>query len=156
MQFKQKITPFLSFKDQASEAAEFYVSVFPDSKILQVLHNPLDGNVMTVEFDLAGLTFVALNVGQDWEFTNSVSLAVACESQDEIDRLWERLTRDGGKEIQCGWLSDKFGVPWQIAPANFGELIGDPDTERASRVMHAMMQMVKMDKGKLQAAYDEK
>lgn len=152
MQFQQKITPFLSFESQAGEAAEFYVSVLPDSKILRTVKNPQNDAVMTVEFQLAGMTFVALNVGMPWQFTEAFSLAVACETQDEIDELWSKLTADG-KEIQCGWLVDKFGVSWQIVPNNIGSLVGGPDAEAAQRAMAAMMGMIKLDKNALEAAY---
>ncbi|TWT49990.1 3-demethylubiquinone-9 3-methyltransferase [Thalassoglobus neptunius] len=153
MQFEQKITPFLSFESEAEDAANFYVSVFPDSEILRVLKNPMNGAVMTVEFRLADLTFVALNVGQKWEYTNSISLAIRCESQDEIDHYWEKFL-DGGKEMACGWLTDRYGVAWQVVPAPMGEYLGDPDTERATRVMNAMMTMIKLDFAALKNAYE--
>lgn len=154
MQFKQKITPFLTFPSQAQDAAEFYVSVIPDSRILRTVENPATGDVITVEFELAGLTFVALNSGQpSWEFTNAFSIAVACETQDEIDGLWAALV-EGGEEQACGWLTDRYGVRWQIVPATIGRMLGDPDRERAGRVMNAMMQMVKLDIAALKAAYD--
>lgn len=152
MQVNQKVTPFLSFESQAEEAANLYVSLLPDSKIVRTVKNPA-GAVITVEFQLAGLTFVALNVGQPWQFTDAFSLAVACDTQDEIDRLWSQLTA-GGKEVQCGWLKDPFGVSWQIVPASMGKLMGGGDPARSGRVMAAMMQMVKLDIARLQAAYD--
>lgn len=153
MQVSQKITPFLSFSDQAEAAAQFYVSVIPDSKIRSVTKNPANGAVMTVDFELAGLGFMALNVGQPWQFTTAFSLSVACDSQAEIDSLWNQLG-DGGSELQCGWLTDRFGVSWQIVPADIGQWIGHPDPAVAGRVMEAMMQMVKMDIATLKAAYD--
>lgn len=154
MQFQHKITPFLSFSSQAEEAANFYVSVLPDARILRTVRNPDSNAVMTVEFELAGLTFVALNTGQEnWKFTEAFSLAVACETQQEIDELWRKLL-DGGQEMACGWLKDKFGVCWQIVPQAIGKMIGDPDPARAKRVFDAMCQMVKLDIAKLQAAYD--
>lgn len=153
MQFQNKITPFLSFATQAEEAAKFYTSVLPNSKILKTVRHPESGAVMTVEFELAGLTFVALNTGQPWEFTNAFSLAVSCETQEEIDRLWEQLL-EGGEPQACGWLIDQFGVRWQIVPANIGQLVGGPDPEKAKRAFDAMCTMVKLDMNKLQAAYD--
>lgn len=153
MQFQNKITPFLGFENQAEEAAELYVSLLPDSRILRKVENPHSKEVMTVEFQLANLTFVALNAGQQWEFTEAFSLAVACDSQAEIDRLWEGLL-DGGAPLACGWLKDKFGVRWQITPAKIGQMIGDPDPVRAKRVFDAMCQMVKMDIAKLEEAYE--
>jgi len=144
MQINQKITPFLSFMSGAEEAASFYVSVLPDSKIVKTTKNPSTGTVMTVEFELAGMKFIGLNVGQPWEFSHAFSLSIACETQEEIDRLWSSLS-DGGKEVQCGWLVDKFGVSWQIVPANIGELMSNPDPARAGRVMQALTQMVKLD-----------
>lgn len=152
MQFKHKITPFLGFKSEAEEAANFYVSVLPDSRKLRTVRNPDTNAVMTVEFELAGLTFVALNTGQPWEFTEAFSLAVACGTQEEIDDLWSKLL-DGGEEIACGWLKDKFGVRWQIVPSIIGQMISDPDPARAKRVFDAMCQMIKLDIAKLAQAY---
>ncbi len=154
MQFQNKITPFLGFNNEAKDAADFYVSILPDSKIIRVIENPHSNAVMTVEFELAGLTFVALNTGQeDWKFTEAFSLAVSCESQAEIDELWSQLL-DGGEEMACGWLKDKFGLRWQIVPRAIGPMLGDTDPARAKRVFDAMCQMIKMDIAKLQAAYD--
>jgi len=150
---QQKITPFLSFNNQAEEAANFYVSVLPESKILRIVNNPTTGKAMTVEFQLAGLTFVALNVGETWEFTDAISLSASCESQQELDELWARLS-DGGREVQCGWLKDKFGVSWQIVPQVLGELLSTPDRAKAQRVMQSLLQMVKLDIAELQRAYD--
>jgi len=153
MHVKQKITPFLSFNTQAAEAADFYVSILPDSRIVRAVTNPESGGVLTVEFQLAGVTFVALNVGQPWEFTDAFSLAVSCDSQEELDELWTQLSA-GGREVQCGWLKDKFGVSWQIVPAVLSQLLSDPDTAKTRRVMGALMQMVKLDIAQLQQAYD--
>lgn len=153
MQFLQKITPFLSFQSQAEEAAEFYVSVLPDSRILNKLKHPDTGQMLTVEFELAGLAFVALNVGEAWEFTNAVSLAVACDTQEEIDTLWERLSADGGEKIQCGWLKDKFGMPWQIVPRALSGWLGGADAARTQRVLHAVWGMTKLEIAPLEAAY---
>jgi predicted 3-demethylubiquinone-9 3-methyltransferase (glyoxalase superfamily) len=154
MQITQKITPFLSFNSEAEEAANFYVSLMPDSRIVRVVRSPGTDAVMTVEFELAGLNFVALNVGQPWEFTHAFSLSVACETQDEIDTLWNKLTEEG-KEVHCGWLTDRFGMSWQIVPANVGQWISDPDTAKAGRVMEALLRMTKLDMAKLQSAYDD-
>lgn len=154
MHFENKITPFFGFQSAAEQAANFYVSVLPNSRILQTVKSPKDDSVLTVEFELAGMTFVALNTGQPWEFTEAISLAVSCDTQEEIDHLWSELTAGGGEEIACGWLKDKFGVRWQIVPANIGKMISDPDRARASRVFDAMVQMIKMDKAKLEAAYN--
>ena len=151
MQISQKITPFLSFNNQAEEAANFYASILPNSSIVKTVKNPATGTVMTVEFELSGMRFVALNVGQPWEFTHAFSLSVACETQEEIDRLWSSLS-DGGKEVQCGWLVDRFGVSWQIVPANIGALMSNPDPARAGRVMQALIQMTKLDIATLEKA----
>jgi len=153
MQFNNKITPFLGFKSEAEEAANFYVSILPDSQMLRTVRNPDTNAVMTVEFELAGMTFVALNSGQPWEFTEAFSLAVSCQTQEEIDTLWGKLL-EGGETLACGWLKDKFGVRWQIVPATIGQMIGDSDPARAKRVFDAMCQMIKLDMAKLQAAYD--
>ena len=152
MQITQKITPFLSFKDQAEDAAKFYTSLLPDSKIVRVVNYPNTSKVLTVEFQLAGMNFVALNVGQAWEFTSAFSLSVACETQDEIDTLWSRLT-EGGKEVDCGWLVDQFGVSWQIVPAQCAEWISDPDPTKVERVMKAFT--TKLDIAKLEKAYTD-
>lgn len=153
MKIEQRVTPFLSFNRQAKEAAEFYVSIIPDSQIKRTIMNPANGSVMMVEFVLGGIRFNSLNVGQDWEFTNAFSLSVGCETQEEIDRLWDAFTEDG-KEIDCCWLSDKFGVAWQIVPARIGEWMSDPNPARSGRVMAALMQMVKPDIARLAAAYE--
>ena len=152
MQLKQRITPFLSYKDQAGEAADFYVSVLPDSKILSKVTNPGNGSVLTVEFQMAGMTFVALNAGQDWKFTEAMSLAVSCQSQQEIDTLWEKLT-DGGREVQCGWLQDKYGMFWQIVPAQLGEWLKSSDPQKIQRMFQALWQMTKLDIDALQKAF---
>jgi predicted 3-demethylubiquinone-9 3-methyltransferase (glyoxalase superfamily) len=154
MRFQNKITPFFGFKSEAEDAANFYVSVLPDSQILRTIRNPDTNAVMTVEFELAGLTFVAMNTGQaNWKFTEALSLAVACETQEEIDELWSKLL-DGGEEMACGWLRDKFGVCWQIVPRAIGQMIGDPDPARAKRVFDAMCQMIKLDLAELKEAYE--
>jgi predicted 3-demethylubiquinone-9 3-methyltransferase (glyoxalase superfamily) len=155
MQIQQKIVPFLSFESQAEEAAHHYVSILPNSQILRTVKNPATGAVITVEFELAGLKFVALNTGQQWPFTDAFSLSVHCETQTEIDDLWAKLTA-GGKEVQCGWLKDKFGVSWQIVPSALGQLLGGSDPVRSQRVMQTLMQMIKLDLPALQRAYDGK
>jgi predicted 3-demethylubiquinone-9 3-methyltransferase (glyoxalase superfamily) len=155
----QKITPFLWFDTQAEEAANFYVSLFPDSRIERVDRYGEEGpgpagSVMLVTFRLAGQEFMALNGGPICQFNESVSFYVHCDTQDEIDRLWDRLA-DGGQPIQCGWIKDKYGLAWQIVPANFGQLISSGDPARSARVMRAMFQMVKFDIATLQRAYDQ-
>lgn len=156
----RKITPCLWFDDQAESAAELYTSLFPDSKIVSVSRygeagpRPA-GTVMTVEFQLAGQRFTALNGGPQFSFTEAVSFQVSCETQDEVDALWLKLTADGGEEVQCGWLKDRFGLSWQIIPEVFVELMGDPDPVKQNAVMSAMLQMKKLDGDALQRAYDE-
>ena len=153
----QKITTFLTFESRAEEAAKLYVSLFKNSKIVSVSHygdnQPMPkGTVLTVVFELDGQRFVALNGGSHFKFTDAMSLSVDCDSQAEIDELWAKLTADGGAPVMCGWLKDRFGVSWQIVPRMMGELIGSSDPARASRVMQAMMKMVKLDIAALQRA----
>ncbi len=153
----QKITPFLWFDHQAEEAAGFYTSIFPNSKIVRVVR--LDnagpsGSALTVEFQLEGQTFVALNGGPYHKFTEAVSFVVNCQTQEEVDSYWEKLSA-GGSEIQCGWLKDKFGLCWQIVPILLFELLSDPDKEKAQRVMNALLQMKKLDIHALKQAYDQ-
>lgn len=153
----QKIVPFLWFDDQAEEAMQYYVSIFPDSKVLSVQRYEAEapgrsGRVVTASFQLAGQEFMALNGGPQFKFTEAISLFVNCETQEEVDRLWDRLT-DGGEESRCGWLKDRYGVSWQIIPTVLGELLQDPDPERAGRTMQAMLQMRKIDIAALQAAH---
>jgi predicted 3-demethylubiquinone-9 3-methyltransferase (glyoxalase superfamily) len=158
MATKQKITPCLWFDDNAEEAIRFYTSVFANSSIDHVQRSPADypggneGAVLTIQFTLAGHGYMALNGGSYETFNNAISLSVDCEDQAEVDRLWSALTADGGKPVQCGWLKDKYGFPWQIVPRRLPELLSDPDTSKAKRVMAAMMQMVKIDVAKLEAA----
>ena len=155
----QKITPFLWFNDNAEEAVNLYVSLFDDSKILKVARygdagpGP-SGSVMTTKFQLSGLEFVALNGGPYFSFTEAISLVVNCETQGEIDELWEKLSADGGAKSRCGWLKDKFGLSWQIVPAVLEEMVADENPARSQRVMQAMLQMDKMDLAALQQAYD--
>ncbi|MBB5776314.1 VOC family protein [Nonomuraea jabiensis] len=139
----QKITTFLWFDDQAEEAAGFYTSLFKDSRVLEVTPGPT-GAAMVVTFELAGQRFIALNGGPEFKFTEAISLYVDCDSQEEVDELWAKLT-DGGEESQCGWLKDRYGLSWQIIPRRLQELIGDPDPERAQRAVKAMLGMGKID-----------
>ncbi len=154
-----KVTPWLWFDTEAEEAAAFYVSLFDDARVLETSRygdggpKPA-GTAMTVSFELFGRSFVALNAGPEFPFTEAVSLMVSCESQEEVDRLWTALTADGGEESQCGWCKDRFGLSWQIVPTRLGELLGDPDPGRASRAMAAMMQMSKIDVAGLERAAD--
>jgi predicted 3-demethylubiquinone-9 3-methyltransferase (glyoxalase superfamily) len=151
-----KITPCLWFDDQAEEAARFYTSIFDDSEVLQVVrYGPAgpgaEGSVMTVVFRLAGQTFVALNGGPLFTFSEAVSFQVDCGSQEEVDELWARLT-DGGEESVCGWLKDRFGLSWQVTPTRLKELIADSDPETSERVTRAMLGMRKIDVAELERA----
>lgn len=154
----QKITPFLWFDSNAEEAVNFYVSVFKNSKVLKVARysdagpGP-KGSVMTVEFELDGLEFVALNAGPTFKFTEAISFVVNCETQEEVDYYWERLS-EGGEKSHCGWLKDKFGLSWQVTPTILGKLMTDNDSEKAKRVMETMLQMDKLDIEPLQRAYE--
>jgi predicted 3-demethylubiquinone-9 3-methyltransferase (glyoxalase superfamily) len=153
----QKIVPFLWFDGKAEEAAKFYVSVFPNSRLDDVGHYgdeglAEEGSVMTVSFELNGQEFIALNGGPEYQFTPAISFVVNCETQAEVDRYWDALTADGGKPVQCGWLADKYGVSWQIVPTVLGELLTDPDDEKSGRVMKAMLGMIKLDIAGLQNA----
>jgi predicted 3-demethylubiquinone-9 3-methyltransferase (glyoxalase superfamily) len=152
----QKITPCLWFDTEGEEAATFYTSVFKNSRIVSVTRygeaGPRSaGMVLTVEFELDGQAFVALNGGPEFTFTEALSLQVGCETQEEVDEYWERLSA-GGQEGPCGWLKDKYGVSWQIVPTSLTELISDPDPERSQRAMRAMLQMTKIDIAAVQAA----
>lgn len=153
MQLKQRITPFLSYKDQASEAAEFYVSVVPDSKIIRKVKNPANETVLTVEFELCGMKFVSLNAGQDWKFTEAISLAIECDTQEELDKLWNNLISDGGSEIACGWLKDKFGMCWQVWPSQMTQWLASDDAQALQRMFEACWQMVKLDIATLEKAF---
>jgi len=154
----QKITTFLSYSDPAEEAVKLYTSLFPNSRVVKTTRygdagpGP-KGSVMTIAFELAGQSFVALNGGPSFSFSQGISLSVNCETQAELDGLWDGLSA-GGKQIQCGWLTDRFGVTWQIVPQKLGELIGDPDPVKARRTTQAMLKMVKLDIGALQRAHD--
>jgi predicted 3-demethylubiquinone-9 3-methyltransferase (glyoxalase superfamily) len=145
----QKITPFLWFDNRAEEAATFYVGVFPNSKIHKVVRYGAagpgpPGSVMTVEFVLDRRSFVALNGGPHFKFTEAISFVVNCQTQEEVDHYWEKLSA-GGAEVQCGWLKDKFGLSWQIVPTVLPELLSDPDPEKSHRVMKAMLAMKRLD-----------
>ena len=158
MPVKQCITPFLWFDGQAEEAANFYVAIFPNSRIAATTRygdagpGP-KGSVMTIGFELDGQSFTGLNGGPVFKFTEAMSLVVHCETQAEVDHYWERLTADGGKPNQCAWLKDKFGVSWQIVPNALIALLQDKDPAKSTRVMHAMLQMTKIDIAALQAAH---
>jgi predicted 3-demethylubiquinone-9 3-methyltransferase (glyoxalase superfamily) len=154
----QKIVPSLWFDTQAEEAAKFYVSIFKDSKITSVARygsagpRP-EGMVMTVDFQLAGQDFNAINGGPDFKFTEATSLLVNCQTQDEVDDLWQKLG-DGGEPGPCGWLKDRYGLSWQVVPVALGEMLSDPDPARSQRVMAAMLQMSKIDLAELRRAYE--
>lgn len=154
----QKIVPFLWFDGQAEEAANFYVSIFKNAK-LGVVRRYGDagpgpkGAAMSVEFDLFGQHFIALNGGPQFKFTPAISMFVNCETQEEVDDLWEKLSA-GGRKDRCGWLQDKFGLSWQIIPTALGKLMSDPDPEKSQRVMQTMLQMTKIEISGLQRAYD--
>jgi len=154
----QKITPFLWFDGKAEEAMNFYTSIFKNSKISEVRRygdaGPAPkGSVMTASFQLEGQDFVALNGGPVFKFTPAISFFVNCETQEEVDELWGKLLT-GGQAMQCGWLTDKFGVSWQIIPKSLGEMLGDKDPVKAQRAMAAMMKMVKIDINELKRAYE--
>ncbi len=157
----QKITPFLWFDTNAEAAAEFYVSIFKNSKILNVSRygdagpGP-KGSVMVVNFQLAGQEFTALNGGPLFKFSEAFSLVVNCETQKELDEYWSKLTSGGGQESQCGWLKDKFGFSWQIVPTELGKLMSAKDPAKVNRVMQALLQMKKLDIAKLQQAAEGK
>ena len=157
-----KISPFLWFDKEAEEAARFYVAIFPNSRIVSVNGLPTDlphtgakaGDVMPVTFELDGLPYVAMNGGPGHPFTDAISLTVDCDGQDEVDRYWNALTADGGQEIACGWLKDRYGLCWQVTPRQLIEMTTGPDKAAAARVFQAMMGMVKIDVAKLQQAHD--
>ena len=159
----QKITPCLWFDTEGEEAANFYTSVFKNSRIVgisrygdegaQVSGRP-KGTVMTVKFELAGQEFVALNGGPTFTFSPAISLVVNCETQEEVDRFWEKLS-EGGEKSQCGWLKDKYGVSWQVFPIVLGEMMLDKDPAKSKRVMHAVLQMTKLDIKLLKQAYEQ-
>jgi len=150
-------TPCLWFDVEGEDAAALYTSVFPNSRIVEVTrYGPAgpreEGTVMTVDFELDGQTFVALNGGPDFTFSEAISFQVSCETQDEVDDYWSKLTADGGEEGPCGWLKDRFGVSWQIVPTALPRLLSDPDREKARRAMEAMLTMRKLDIAELERA----
>jgi predicted 3-demethylubiquinone-9 3-methyltransferase (glyoxalase superfamily) len=155
----QKIVTFLWFEDKAEEAVNFYTSLFKDSKIVNTMRygeagpGPA-GSVLTVDFQLNGQDFVALNGGPQFKFTEAISLLVNCEDQEEVDYLWQKLTADGGEESQCGWLKDKYGLSWQIVPTILNEMLSDPDPGKSGRAMQAMLQMHKIDIPTIKRAYE--
>ncbi len=156
----QKITPFLWFNYQAEEAVRFYISVFKNSEILDITHygseGPgVEGAVMTMVFQIEGQKFIALNGGPQFTFSPAISFVVNCETQAEIDYLWEKLS-EGGEKIECGWLRDKYGVSWQIVPTVLGGMLQDNDPVKANSVFQAMLKMKKMDIEKLKQAYEGK
>jgi predicted 3-demethylubiquinone-9 3-methyltransferase (glyoxalase superfamily) len=161
----QKITPFLWFDNQAEQAVKFYTSIFRNSKVGRILRygeeaaktsesgRPV-GAVLTIEFEIQGQRFTALNGGPQFKFNESVSFVVNCETQEEVDYFWEKLTADGGQESACGWLKDKFGLSWQITPTVLIDMLNDEDPEKSERVMKAMLQMQKIDIKTLKHAYE--
>jgi predicted 3-demethylubiquinone-9 3-methyltransferase (glyoxalase superfamily) len=155
----ERITPFLWFDTQAEEAANFYVSIFKNSRITSISHYPEGtpgpvGQVMVVNFELDGQKFIALNGGPTFKFTEAISLLVNCETQQEIDHYWSKLTSGGGKEVECGWLKDKYGLSWQIVPANLEKLLGTP--EKAKRVMAVVMKSKKLNIAEMERAAESK
>jgi len=162
----QKITPCLWFDSNAEEAAEFYTSIFKKSKIGKIsrygkegyeIHRKPEGTVLTVEFELNGQTFTALNGGPAFKFNEAISFQVHCESQNEVDHYWEKLSQGGDEKAQqCGWLKDKYGVSWQIVPTVLGDMLQDKDPKKSGRVMNALLQMKKVDISTLEKAYNQK
>ena len=157
----QKISPFLWFDDDAEEAAKFYTSVFKNSKVTEIARygeagskasGRQKGSVMTVSFELEGQKFTALNGGPVFKFSPAISFAVTCETQDEVDYFWDKLS-DGGQQVECGWLTDKYGVSWQIVPKALIEMLSDRDAKKSERVMEAMLQMKKLEIQVLRNAY---
>jgi predicted 3-demethylubiquinone-9 3-methyltransferase (glyoxalase superfamily) len=149
----KKITPFLWFDDQAEEAMRFYVSIFKDSKVIEVTPGP-NGKAMSVRFELQGQEFMGLNAGPEFKFTEAISLYVSCKDQAEVDELWEKLSAGAGQESSCGWVKDRFGLWWQVIPDALPELMGDKDPVKAKRVVDAMLKMKKIDVAELRRAYD--
>ena len=155
----QKITPCLWFDNNAEDAVRFYTSIFKDSQVLEMARytdagSRPKGSVMTIKFQLQGQEFLALNGGPQFKFTEAVSLIVNCKTQQEVDEYWEKLSA-GGKEVQCGWLKDRFGMSWQVVPTILPEMLADKDPAKANRVMQAMLKMVKLDISGLRRAYEQ-
>jgi predicted 3-demethylubiquinone-9 3-methyltransferase (glyoxalase superfamily) len=166
MTSSQKISPCLWFDDQAEEAAHFYMGIFKNSRVLSIarygeagkeIHGKASGSVMTVEFELDGQPFTALNGGPVFQFSEAISFQIHCQTQAEIDHFWTKLTAGGDERSQqCGWLKDKFGVSWQVVPAVLAQMLKDPDPVKSQRTMQAVFQMKKLDIARLQAAYEGK
>ncbi len=155
----QKITPFLWFNDQAEEAMYFYTSVFKNSKVGSITRSAegdsgSNGKVISVTYNLEGQEFMAINGGPNFTFTEAISLFVNCETQEEVDELWEKLS-EGGEEVQCGWLKDKYGISWQIVPVGLVDLLYSKDAEKSRRAMDAMLQMKKLDLAVIKRAYEQ-
>lgn len=148
----RKITPFLWFDDQAEQAMRFYVSIFKNSKVLEVTPGP-DGKVMGVRFELEGQEFTGLNAGPEFKFTEAISFYVNCKDQAEVDELWAKLSAGAGEESRCGWVKDRFGLWWQVIPEALPRLMGDKDPVKAKRVVDAMLKMKKIDVAELERAY---
>jgi len=149
----KKITPFLWFDTEAEEAMNFYVSIFKNSKVLGVTPGP-NGRAMSVNFELEAQEFIGLNAGPEFQFNEAISFLVDCKTQEEVDELWEKLTADGGEEGRCGWLKDKYGLSWQIIPTALGQMLSDPNPEKAGRAMQAMLQMNKIEIEGLRQAFE--
>jgi predicted 3-demethylubiquinone-9 3-methyltransferase (glyoxalase superfamily) len=158
----QKITPFLWYAAQAEEAAAFYASIFPDSRVKRVVAMQSEspsgppGSVKVVDFELFGQSFTAMSAGPHHDFNDAISIVVSCDDQAELDRYWNALLQGGGATEACGWLKDRFGVSWQIVPRVLGEMMADPDKAKSKRASDAMLKMVKIDVAALKAAYDGK
>ena len=155
----QKIVTNLWFDTEAEEAAKFYTSIFPNSRIVSVSHygdaGPREaGMVLTVDFELDGQHYTGINGGPEFKFDEAISLLINCKDQDEVDYYWEKFTSDGGEPGPCGWCKDKFGLSWQVIPARLGELLGSSDSEKANRAMQAMLQMKKIEVAELERAYE--
>jgi predicted 3-demethylubiquinone-9 3-methyltransferase (glyoxalase superfamily) len=153
----QKISPFIWFDNNAEEAMNFYISIFKDSRIIQVANNPLstpgpEGSLLVASIELEGQEIILMNGGPGHPLTDAISLTINCISQEEVDYYWTRLLEDGGTEIACGWLKDRFGLYWQVTPTILPKLLGDTDRAKAARVMQAMMKMVKLDIAAIEAA----
>ncbi len=154
MKIVQKITPFLWYQDQAADAAKFYCSVFPDSQVLDESVTP-DGRCLSVTVRIAGQTFVAFNGGEHYKLSPALSLMVTCHDQAEVDQLWDAIVNAGGQPLACGWITDQFGLTWQITPRRLIELMYHPDKAKAMRAMQSMMTMVKIDIAQLEAAVNQ-
>lgn len=157
-EIRTKIAPCLWFANDGEEAAKFYVSLLPNSRIDRVQKSPIDypggkaGSVLVIEFTLAGQRFQALNGGEKAVYTQALSLSIDCTDQQEVDRIWDAFLKNGGKEVACGWITDRWGVSWQVVPSILPRLLADPDVAKAGRAMAAMMDMVKLDVAKIEAA----